>query len=52
LLDIVTALGEELVDHVVGTRCSRHTCYGITHHYIALLVPSLVTTTRDKELHG
>ena len=46
LLDIVTALGQELINHVVSTRCGRHTCYGITHQYIGLLISSRVTMGR------
>ena len=46
LLDIVTALGQELINHIVSTRCGRHTCYGITHQYIGLLISSRVTMDR------
>jgi hypothetical protein len=40
----VSALGEKLVEHVVGTRCARHTWYAIPRQYFKLLVLSLIVT--------
>jgi hypothetical protein len=47
---LVTTLGQELVEHVVAARCGRHTCYGIPHHYIALLIVDYVAIPQWRRL--
>jgi len=44
VVDLVTALRKELVEHLVGSRCARHTCYGIAHQHIELSVLRNVAT--------